>query len=370
MTRTLRALCAAALCLLCTLASTGAQASEPKTLSVYNWSEYIAEDTIRNFEKETGIKVRYDTFDQEEVLQARLLMGNSGYDVVVIGTEYGKGLIESGIFQKLDRSKLSNWPNLDASVLEKMAKVDPGNQHLVDWLWGFSTVGVNTTRLKAALGDLKWPENPWQLLFDPQYASRAKSCGISVVDTPTVIIPQALMYLGKSPYSTNTGDYAEVAPMLRAVRPFISSFSGSGYIDRLASGNLCLVVGYSGDINMARSRALQAKRNEPREALIPPHGATLFFDSMAIPRDAKEVDAAHQFINYILRPQVHASLSNKLYYANPNTAALRYVNPDIANNKTVFPDTQTLRNMVTPEGLHQTVRKIQVRTFSMFKSGL
>lgn len=363
----LRAVCTS---LACAIAALSVHANETKTLSIYNWSEYIAEDTIRNFEKETGIKVRYDTFDQEEVLQARLLMGNTGYDLVVIGTEYGKGLIEAGIFQKLDRSKLSNWQNLDASVLEKMARVDPGNQYLVDWLWGFTTVGVNTTRLKAALGDLKWPENPWQLLFDPQYASRAKSCGISIVDTPTAIIPQALMYMGKSPYSTQTGDYAEIAPMLRSIRPYVSQFSGASYIDRMANGSLCLVVGYSGDINMARNRAVQAKRNEPIEALIPPRGATLFFDSLAIPRDAKEVDAAHQFINYILRPQVHASLTNKLNYANPNAAAMRYVNPEIASNKTVFPDAQTLRTMVTPEGLPQNVRKIQVRTFSMFKSGL
>ena len=367
MKRTLRTLCAAALC---SVAAITSQAADPKVLSIYNWADYIAEDTIRNFEKETGIKVRYETFDQEEVLVARLLMGNSGYDIVVLGTEFGKGQIDAGTLQKLDRSKLSNWANLDAGVLDKMSKVDPGNQYLVNWLWGFTTVGVNTPRLKAALGDLKWPENPWQLVFDPAYAARAKSCGISVVDTPTAIIPQALRYIGKPPYSASTADYAEIAPMLRAIRPYIGNFSGSGYIERLASGDLCVAVGYSGDINIARNRAIKNKRAETIEALIPPNGANLFFDSMAIPRDAKEVDAAHQFINYILRPQVHASLSNAVFYANPNAASMRYVNADTATNKTIFPDAATLKQMVTPEGLPQNVRKVQVRAFSSFKSGL
>lgn len=362
-----RTLCAA---LCCFLTASTALAADPKVLSIYNWNEYIAEDTIRNFEKETGIKVRYDTFDQEEVLAARLVMGNSGYDIVVIGTEFGKGQIESGALQKLDRSKLDNWGNLDPSILEKMAKADPGNQYLVNWLWGFTTVGVNTTRLQAVLGNLKWPENPWQWVFDPQYASRAKSCGISVVDTPTAVIPQALMYAGKPPYSTSPADYAAIAPMLRAVRPYIANFTGSGYIDRLASGNLCVAVGYSGDINIARNRSLKSGRPESIEATIPPHGAVLFFDSMAIPRDAKEVDAAHQFINYILRPQVHASLSNALFYASPNSAAMRYTHADIAGNKTIFPQASALKQMLTPEALPQGVRKIQVRTYSTFKSGL
>lgn len=347
----------------------GALATEPRVLSIYNWNEYIAPDTIRNFEKETGIQVRYDTFDQEEVLLARLVMGNSGYDIVVLGTEFGKNQIESGALLKIDRSKLSNWGNLDPAVLEKMAKADPGNQHMVNWLWGFTTVGLNTTRLKAVLGELKWPENPWAWVFDPKYASRAKACGISVVDTPTAIIPQALLYQGKPPYSTTLSDYGDIAPMLRAVRPYIQNFTGSGYIDRLAGGSLCVSVGYSGDINIARQRALKANRTDNIEATISPGPSVLFFDSMAIPKDAKNVDAAYQFINYILRPQVHASLSNAVLYANPNAAAVRYVQPEIANNRTIFPDSASLQRMVTPEGVPNSVRKVQVRTYSAFKNG-
>ena len=367
MTRTLRAFCAAALC---TLAGVGAQALEPKVLNIYNWNDYIAEDTIRNFEKETGIKVRYDTYDLDEVLQARLLIGNSGYDIVVPGTDFAKSQIDSGGFQKLDRSKLTNWGNLDGSILEQMARVDPGNQYLVNWLWGFTTVGINSNRLKAALGDLKMPDNPWQLVFDPQYAARAKSCGISLVDSPAVIMPLALRYIGKPPFSKSTADYNEAGTMLRAVRPYITHFSASGYIDRLAGGDLCVVIGYSGDINIARNRALQAKKGEAIEALVPKTGATLFFDSMAIPRDAQNVESAHLFINYILRPEVHASLTNKVFYANPNTASMKFVNRDVASNRSVFPEPEALRSMIVPEAMPQNLRKVQARTYSIFKSGL
>jgi putrescine transport system substrate-binding protein len=366
MTSTLRAL-SAALWFLCAI---GAQGADTKVLNIYNWTDYIAPDTIRNFEKETGIKVRYDTYDLDEVLQARLLIGNSGYDIVVPGTDFAKTQIDSGGFQKLDRSKLTNWGNLDNAILEQMARVDPGNQYLVNWLWGFTTVGINTHRLQSALGDLKMPANPWQLVFDPQYAARAKSCGISVIDSPSVILPLALSYMGKPPFSKSTGDYNDASAMLRAVRPYIAHFSASGYIDRLASGDLCVVIGYSGDINIARSRAQQAKKGEVIEALVPKTGATLFFDSMAIPRDAQNVENAHLFINYILRPEVHASLTNKVFYANPNTAAMKFVSKDVASNRTVFPEADALRGMVVPEALPQNVRKVQARTYSIFKSGL
>lgn len=366
MTNTLRAFCAT----LCALCAIGAQGAETKVLNIYNWTDYIAQDTIQNFERETGIKVRYETYDLDEVLQARLLIGNSGYDIVVPGTDFAKSQIDSGGFQKLDRSKLGNWGNLNSAILEQMGRVDPGNQYLVNWLWGFTTVGINTQRLKAALGDLKLPDNPWQLVFDPQYAARAKSCGISLVDSPAVIMPIALSYVGKPPFSKTLSDYTAAGQMLRAVRPFITHFSASGYLDRLASGDLCVVIGYSGDINIARNRALQSKKGETIEALVPKTGATLFFDSMAIPKDAQNVENAHLFINYILRPEVHAALTNKVFYANPNTASMKFVHKDVASNRTVFPEADALRAMTVPEALPQSIRKVQARTYSIFKSGL
>jgi len=346
-------------------------ADASKVLNIYNWSDYIAEDTIKNFEKETGIKVRYDNYDSNEILHAKLLAGNTGYDIVVPGAHFAKTQIEGGLLQKLDKSKLSNWGNLDKGVLDQLAKVDPGNQYLVDWLWGYVTVGINVDKVKAALGDTPMPENAWSLLFDPAYAAKFKKCGISVLDSASEVVPAALLYAGKDPYSKDPADYAAAAQVLKAIRPFVTRFSSSGYIEEMASGATCLVMGFSGDINIAASRAAAAKSKKPvvLQALVPKTGATLFFDSMAIPRDAKNVDNAHLFINYILRPEVHASLTNKVFYANPNAASLKFVKKDVADNKTIFLEPEAMKAMVAPDALPQAVRKVQTRTFTTFKTG-
>jgi putrescine transport system substrate-binding protein len=348
-----------------------ARAAEPKVLNIYNWSDYIAEDTIKNFEKETGIKVRYDTYDNNEILHAKLVAGKTGYDIVVPGSHFAKTQIEGGLLQKLDRSKLSNWGNLDKGLLEQLAKLDPGNAHLVDWLWGYVTVGINVNKVKAALGSTPMPENAWSLLFDPQYVSKLKGCGVSVLDSASEVLPAALMYLGKPAYSRNAADYAEAAKLLKSIRPSVTRFSSSGYIEDMASGATCLVMGFSGDINIARSRALEAKGKTPVviEALVPKSGATLFFDTMAIPKDAKHVENAHLFINYIMRPEVHASLTNKVFYANPNAASLKFVKKDVAENKSIFLDAAATKTMVAPDALPQDVRRVQTRTFSNFKAG-
>jgi putrescine transport system substrate-binding protein len=353
-------------------ASWVAQAADAsKVLNIYNWSDYIAEDTIRNFEKETGIKVRYDNYDSNEILHAKLLAGNTGYDIVVPGAHFAKTQIEGGLLQKMDRSKLTNWGNLDKSVLEQLAKVDPGNAYLVDWLWGYVTIGINVDKVKAALGDMPMPENAWSLLFDPQYAAKFKKCGISVLDSASEVVPAALLYAGKDPYSKDAGDYAAAAKVLKDIRPYVTRFSSSGYIEEMASGATCVVMGFSGDINIAASRAAAAKGKKPVriEALVPKTGATLFFDSMAIPRDAKNVDNAHLFINYILRPEVHASLTNKVFYANPNAASLKFVKKDVAENKSIFLEPVAMKAMVAPDALPQPIRKVQTRTFTGFKTG-
>ncbi|MFM9999265.1 MAG: polyamine ABC transporter substrate-binding protein [Burkholderiaceae bacterium] len=353
---------------------TGAvRAADPKVLNIYNWSDYIAEDTIKNFEKETGIKVRYDNYDTNEVLHAKLVAGKTGYDIVVPGSHFAKTQIEGGLLQKLDRSKLGNWGNLDKGLLEQLAKVDPGNEHLVDWLWGYVTVGVNVNKIKAALGDMPMPDNAWSLLFDPQYAAKLKGCGVSVLDSASEVLPAALHYIGKPAYSRNPADYAEAAKLLKSIRPFVTRFSSSGYIEEMASGATCLVMGFSGDINIARSRAQDAKKKPKTpvviEALVPKTGATLFFDTMAIPKDAKNVDNAHLFINYILRPEVHASLTNKVFYANPNAASLQFVKKEVAENKSIFLDPTASKSMIAPDALPQEIRKVQTRTFSNFKTG-
>ncbi len=350
-----------------------AHAADPKVLNIYNWSDYIADDTIKNFEKETGIKVRYDNYDNNEVLHAKLVAGKTGYDIVVPGSHFAKTQIEAGLLQKLDRSKLTNWGNLDKGLLEQLAKLDPGNQYLVDWMWGYVTVGINVNKVKAALGEMPMPENAWSLLFDPKYASKLKSCGVSVLDSASEVLPAALLYAGKPPYSRDAADYAEAAKVLKAIRPFVTRFSSSGYIEEMASGATCLVMGFSGDINIARSRAEEAKK-KPKvpvviEALVPKTGATLFFDTMAIPKDAQNVENAHLFINYILRPEVHASLTNKVFYANPNAASLKFVKKEVAENKSIFLDAAATKTMIAPDALPQDIRKVQTRTFSNFKTG-
>jgi putrescine transport system substrate-binding protein len=352
------------------LAAFGAHAAEPNVLNIYNWSDYIADDTIKNFEKETGIKVRYDNYDNNEILHAKLVAGKTGYDIVVPGSHFAKTQIEAGLLQKMDRSKLTNWNNLDKGLLEQLAKLDPGNAYLVDWMWGYVTLGINVNKVKAALGDLPMPENAWSLLFDTKYVSKLKSCGVSVLDSASEVIPAALMYAGKPAYSNDAADYAEAAKLLKTIRPFVTRFSSSGYIEEMAAGSTCLVLGFSGDINIARSRAAAAKSKTPVviEALVPKTGATMFFDTMAIPKDAKNVENAHLFINYILRPEVHASLTNKVFYANPNAASLKFVKKDVAENKSIFLDAAAIKTMVAPDALPRDIRKVQTRTFTNFKA--
>ena len=341
---------------------------EPKVLNIYNWSDYIAEDTIKNFERETGIKVNYDNYDNNEILHAKLVAGKTGYDIVVPSAHFAKLQIEGGLLQKLDRSQLTNWGNLDPAILAQMAKVDPGNQYLVDWLWGYVTVGINVAKVKKALGDLPMPQNPWSLLFDPKYASRLKSCGVSFLDSASEVLPVALLYAGKPGYSRDPADYKVAAEMLKKIRPYVTRFSSSGYIEELASGGLCAVMGYSGDINIARARALAAKNGQTIEALVPASGATLFFDSMAIPADAPHPKNAHLFINYILRPEVHASLTNKVFYANPNKESLKFIAKDVAANKTIFLSGAELAAMTAPDSLPQDIRRVQTRVFTNFKA--
>jgi putrescine transport system substrate-binding protein len=348
-----------------------ALAADAKVLNVYNWSDYIADDTIKNFEKETGIKVNYDNYDTNEVLQAKLVAGNTGYDIVVPSSHFAKLQIEGGLLQKLDRSKLTNWGNLDPTLLKQLANVDPGNQYLVDWLWGYVTVGINIPKVKAALGSLPMPDNAWTLIFDPKYASKLKSCGINFLDSASEVLPVAMLYVGKAPYSSNAADYDAAAKMLQSVRPYVTRFSSSGYINDLAGGSLCAVMGYSGDINISRARALDANPKQPAtiEALIPKGGATLFFDTMAIPKDAKNVANAHLFINYILRPEVAASLTNKVFYANPNAASLKFVKKDVAENKTIFLSAEDKARMTPPNAVPQSIRRVQTRIFTNFKAG-
>jgi putrescine transport system substrate-binding protein len=345
-----------------------AQPTESKVLNIYNWSDYIADDTLRNFEKETGIKVRYDNYDNNEILQAKLMAGKTGYDIVVPSAHFAKTQIQGGLYQKLDRAQLGNWANLDPALLEKLAGIDPGNEHLVTWLWGYVTVGIHTAKVKAALGGAPLPANPWDLIFKPEFASKLKGCGINMLDSASEVLPVAMIYAGKEPYSKNAKDYNAAREVLMKARPSVTRFSSSGYINDLAAGQLCVVMGYSGDINIARQRAIDAKSGHDIQALIPPSGGTLFFDTMAIPKDAKNVKNAHLFINYILRPEVHAALSNKVFYANPNAASKKFVTKSVADNPTIFLGAADIKKLTTPDAVPQDMRRVQTRIFTAFKA--
>jgi putrescine transport system substrate-binding protein len=349
-------------------AATAAAQGESKVLNIYNWSDYIADDTIKNFEKETGIKVRYDNYDNNEILQAKLVAGKTGYDIVVPSAHFAKTQIQAGLYQKLDRAQLPNWVNLDPALLERLAQIDPNNEHLATWLWGYVTVGINAGKVKAALGSTPMPANPWALIFDPQYATKLKGCGINLLDSASEVLPVAMMYAGKEPYSKIAKDYDAARDVLAKARPSITRFSSSGYINDFAGGQLCVVMGYSGDINIARQRAIDNKTGQDIQAQIPPSGATLFFDTMAIPKDAKNVNNAHLFINYVLRPEVHASLSNKVFYANPNAASKKFVKKEVADNPTVFLSAADLKKITVPDAVPQDIRRVQTRLFTSFKA--
>lgn len=355
---------------LATMAATGAWAQEEKVLNIYNWSDYIAEDTIQNFEKQTGIKVRYDTYDNNEILHAKLVAGKTGYDIVVPSSTFARLQIDGGLLTKLDKAQLPNLKNMDPDIQAQIANIDPGNQYLVNWLWGYTTIGVNTAKVKAALGSDPIPANVWELFFNPKYVSKLKGCGVSVLDAPTEVLPAALHYLGKDPYSKNPSDYKEAADLLKTVRPYVTLFSSSGYINDMASGSLCVALGWSGDINIARKRALEAKNGHDIVAFIPKNGGLLFFDMMAIPADASHPKNAHAFINYIMRPEVHAALSNKVNYANPNKESRKFVNEAVSKNPSVFPPSADMANMIAPKALTNDVRRLATRTFTGFKTGL
>ena len=350
-------------------ATAGAPANtEEKVLNIYNWPDYITQDMVANFEKESGIKVNYQTFENNEALQAKLIAGNSGYDLVVPGAVFAKSQIEAGLLRPLDKSQIPNLSNLDPAIMAKLDKVDPGNNHLVPWAWSFTTVGINKTKVAKALGNTPMPENAWDLVFNPTYTSKLKSCGSAYLDSPTEIMPPALHYIGKDAYSADAADHKAAGEMLSKVRKDIRLFS-STMIDDLAGGKACVALGWAGDINIASARAQENKSGQEIEALLPKTGGLLFFDNLAIPKDAKHPNNAMAFINYFLKPEVSASLTNELSYATANKASVAQVTPEVAKNKAVFLDADALKVAVSPSSLSNATRESMTSVYTSFKKG-
>jgi putrescine transport system substrate-binding protein len=343
---------------------------EDKVLNIYNWSDYIAEDTLKNFEKETGIKVRYDNFDNNEIVHAKLVAGKSGYDLVVPSSNWAKLQIDGGLLAKIDKGKIPNYKYLDPAVQAQLARMDPGNEYMVNWLWGYTTVGINVDKVKAALGSTPMPANVWDLVFKPEYISKLKGCGVSFLDSASEVVPAALHYLGKPSFSKVPTDYTAAAQLLKTVRPHVTLFSSSGYINDMANGSICVALGWSGDINIARQRAIDGKTGHKIEALLPSTGGLLFFDVMVIPNDATHPGNAHKFINYLLKPEVHAGLTNKVFYANPNLESKKFIKPEVANNPSVFLSKENLDKMKAPDALNNDLRRLMTGTYTAFKTGL
>lgn len=342
--------------------------AEEKVLNIYNWPDYIPEGMIAAFEKETGIKVNYDTFETNEALHAKLVAGNTGYDIVVPGTVFAKPQIAGGLLQPLDKSKVPNLANLEPAIMNTLTKADPDNKYLVPWAWGFTTVGINKTKVDKALGGMAMPENAWDLVFDPQYSSKLKSCGIAYLDSPTEIIPVALHYIGKDAYSNDPADYKAATDMLFKVRKDVRLFSAT-MIDDVAGGKACAVIGWSGDINIAAGRAKENGSKEVIEALLPSTGALLFADTMALTKDAKHPNNAHAFIDFYLRPENAASVTNAMSYPTANKAAIALIKPEISGNKTIFVEPAYFSKMIPPNSFTNEAREAMANAYNSFKKG-
>ena len=342
--------------------------TEEKVLNIYNWPDYVPAGMIAAFEKETGIKVNYDTFETNEALNAKLVAGNTGYDIVVPGTSFSPAQTEAGFFQPLDKAKIKNYGNLDPVIMKALTKADTDNKHLVPWAWGFTTVGINRTKLEKTLGKTPMPANAWDLVFKPEYTSKLKSCGIAYLDSPTEIIPVALHYLGKDAYSSDPADYKAAADMLAKVRKDIRLFS-STMIDDIAGGKACVVIGWSGDVNIAAGRAKENGSKDVIEALLPSTGGLIFFDTMAITKDAKHPNNAHAFMDFYLRAENGALMSNELNYPTGNKAAMEKIKPETSGNKTIFVDADFAAKMVQPGKFSNASREAIASTYNAFKSG-
>jgi putrescine transport system substrate-binding protein len=350
-----------------TLVSLPAQAQE-RVVNFYNWSNYMAPGVLEDFTKETGIKVVYDTFDGNETLETRLLAGKSGYDVVVPSAYFLQRQVSANIFQKLDKSKLPNLVNAWDAVTSRLAIYDPGNQYGANYMWGTTGIGYNIKTVQQILGaDTKI--DSWDIVFKPENLAKFKDCGIHMLDSADDIFPTALNYLGIDPNSTKQADLEKAADLVMKVRPYVRKFHSSEYLNALATGEICLVVGWSGDVIQARSRAEEAKSGVEIGYTIPKEGAEMFFDNLAIPADAKNVAEAHELINYLYRPEVAARNSDFLSYANGNFPSQKFINPKVTSDKTIYPDETTQLRLFVITARDPAAQRVINRLWTKVKTG-
>lgn len=363
MRATRSALLATAALLLC-----GAAQAQQRVVNLYNWSNYMAPGVLEDFTRETGIKVIYDTFDANETLETRLLAGKSGYDVVVPTAYFLQRQIKAKVFQPLDKAKLPNLANAWPEVTSRLATYDPGNAHSVNYMWGTTGIGYNVAQVAKILGPGAKIDS-WDIVFKPDNLAKFKDCGVQMLDSADDILPAALNYLGLDPNSTRQGDLDKAADLVGKIRPFVRKFHSSEYLNALASGEICLVVGWSGDIVQARARGAEAKNGVEIGYVIPNEGAQMFFDNFAIPADAKNVGEAYELINYLYRPDVAAKNSDFLGYANGNLASQKLIDAKIIGDKTIYPDQVMLQKLFIITARDPATQRVINRLWTKVKTG-
>jgi putrescine transport system substrate-binding protein len=354
--------------LLALTVATPALPQSERVVNVYNWSDYMAPGAIEDFTKATGIKVKYDTFDSNDMLETKLLAGRSGYDVVVPTAYFLARQIKVGVFQKLDKSKLPNLKNAWDEIAQRLAAYDPGNQYAVNYMWGTTGIGYNVKKTREVLGG-DGRIDSWDALFKPEVIARFKDCGVHMLDAADDVFSAALDYLGLNPNSNTQADFDRAADLLTKVRPFVRKFHSSEYLNALASGEICLALGYSGDVKQAQKRAVEAKNGVEIGYAIPKEGAQLWFDNLAIPKDARNVAEAHALINFLLKPEVAAKNTNFISYANGNAASRALIDKAILEDKTVYLDEATMKSAYTIQSHDQKTQRLMNRLWTRIKTG-
>jgi len=346
-----------------------ASAATAEEVRVYNWSDYIDEALLEKFEAETGIDLIYDVFDSNEVLETKLLAGGSGYDVVVPTGSFLQRQIQAGVFQKLDTSKLTNMGNMWDVIQDRTARFDPDNAYSVNYMWGTTGIGVNTAKVAEVLGEGA-PVDSLALIFDPANMEKLQACGVHMLDAPDEVVPAALTYLGLDPNTQEADDLAKAEVLLMSVRPYVQKFHSSEYINALANGDICVALGWSGDILQARDRAAEAENGVEIAYNAPKEGALMWFDQMAVPADAPNPDAAHKFINFIMDAQNMAAASNYVYYANGNKASQAFLAEDVIGDPAIYPTAEALANTYIKGPYPPKVQRVVTRLWTKVKSGI
>ena len=348
-------------------AATGGALAQEKVVNVYNWNDYIAPDVIDIFTKETGIKVVYDIYDNNEIVETKMLAGKSGYDLVVPSGPFLQRLVQAGVFERLDKAKLPNLKNQWPEIAQKLTVYDPGNLHAINYMWGTTGIGYNVDKVKAALGEV--PLNTWDLVLKPEVVEKLKGCGVNVLDAPEDVFPGVMRYLGMDTANPKAETITKAADHLMKIRSSVRTFNSSSYINDLANGDICVTVGYSGDVLQARRRAEEAKNGVKVDYVIPREGALMWFDSFVMPKDAPNKDNAYAFLNFMMRPDIAAKNSNAVNYASGNLAAKAEIKPEILNNPNIYPDQTTFGRLFTNAAYPPAVQKVVTRQWTRVKTG-